>query len=90
MVTKYKPLITIKEKTATEAAVFQSLSTEVEGTDNQVKITPVTSAEFNAEDYKVGLVDNVLLPGEYVGIPKVTTLPDDPPLSSFFIFEKTV
>jgi len=90
MVTKYKPLITIKEKTATEAAVFQSLSTEIEGTDNQVKITPVISTEFNGEDYKVGLVDNVLLPGEYVGIPKVTTLPDDPPLSSFFIFEKTV
>jgi hypothetical protein len=90
MALTYKPLITIKEKTDTEPAIFQSLSTEVEGTDNQVKITPVSSSEFNGEDYQVGVVDNVILPGEYVGIPKVTTLPINPPLSSFFIFEKTV
>ena len=90
MATKYKPLITIKEKTATDPAIFQSLSTEVEGTNNQVKVTPVVNPEFNGEDYQVGLVDNVLLPGEYVGIPKVTTLPDNPPLASFFILEKTV
>lgn len=90
MATKYKPLITIKEKTATDPAIFQSLSTEVEGTNNQVKVTPVVNPEFNGEDYQVGLVDNVILPGEYVGIPKVTTLPDNPPLASFFILEKTV
>jgi hypothetical protein len=90
MALAYKPLITIKEKTETEAAVFQSLSTEVAGTDNQIKITAVSSPEFNGEDYQVGLVDNVILPGDYVGIPKVTTLPINPPLSSFFIFEKTV
>lgn len=90
MATKYKPLITIKEKTATDPAIFQSLSTEVEGTNNQVKVTPVVNPEFNGEDYQVGLVDNVLLPGEYVGIPKVTVLPDNPPLASFFILEKTV
>ena len=90
MAVKYKPLITIKEKTATDPAVFQSLSTEVEGTANQVKVTPVVNPEFNGEDYKVGLVDNVILPGQYVGIPKVTTLPENPPLSSFFILEKTI
>ena len=90
MAVKYKPLITIKEKTATDPAVFQSLSTEVEGTADQVKVTSVINPEFNGEDYKVGLVDNVKLPGEYVGIPKVTTLPENPPLASFFILEKTV
>lgn len=90
MAVKYKPLITIKEKTATDPAIFQSLSTEVEGTADQVKVTPVVNPEFNGEDYQVGLVDNVILPGEYVGIPKVTTLPDNPPLASFFILEKTV
>ena len=89
MATKYKPLITIKEKTETEAAVFQSLSTEVAGTENQVKVTPVTSTEFNGEDYKIGLTDNVMLTGQWVGLPKVTSLPENPPLSSFFIYEKT-
>ena len=88
--TKFKPLITIKEKTATDPAVFQSLSTEVEGTSNQVKVTPIVNPEFNGEDYQVGLVDNVILPGQYVGIPKVTTLPENPPLASFFILEKIV
>jgi len=87
---KYKPLLTIKEKTLTEPAVFQSLSTEVTGTANQVKVTPVASTEYNGEDYQLGLPDNVLLPGQYVGIPRVTVLPIDPPLSSFFILEKTV
>lgn len=85
---KYKPLITIQEKTESTPAIFQSLSTEIEGTENQIKITPVTNPEFNGEDYKVSLPDNVQLPGEHVGIPKVTTLPEDPPLASFFILEK--
>jgi len=29
MAVKYKPLLTIKEKTVTDPAVFQSLSTEI-------------------------------------------------------------
>lgn len=89
MATKYKPLITIQEKTESTPAIFQSLSTEVEGTENQVKVTPVTSSEFNGEDYQIGLTDNVMLTGQWVGIPKVTDLPENPPLSSFFIYEKT-
>ena len=90
MAVKYKPLLTIKEKTETSAAVFQSLSTEVTGTANQVKVTPVASEDYNGEDYQLGLEDNVMLPGEYVGIPKVTVLPTNPKLCSFFILEKTI
>lgn len=90
MATKYKPLLTIKEKTATDPAVFQSLSTEITGTTDQIKVDPVASAEYNGEDYKIGLPDNVMLPGQYVGIPKVTALPINPRLMAFFILEKTV
>jgi len=90
MAIKYKPLLTIKEKTATEPAVFQSLATEITGTTNQIKVIPLESAEYNGEDYQLGLTDNVLLPGQYVGIPRVSSAPIDPPLASFFILEKTV
>ncbi|WPY01519.1 hypothetical protein Trichorick_01432 (plasmid) [Candidatus Trichorickettsia mobilis] len=90
MAIKYKPLLTIKEKTATDPAVFQSLSTEITGTTDQIKVDSVASAEYNGEDYKIGLPDNVMLPGQYVGIPKVTTLPVEPKLCSLFILEKTI
>ena len=90
MAVKYKPLLTIKEKTAADPAVFQSLSTDITGTLDQIKVDPVASAEYNGEDYKIGLPDNVMLPGQYVGIPKVTTLPVNPRLMAFFILEKTV
>ena len=90
MAVKYKPLLTIKEKTATDPAMFQSLSTEIIGTDHQVKVTPITSAEYSGEDYKLELTDNGHLPGQYVGIPVVSIVPVTPKLGGFFILEKIV
>jgi len=90
MAVKYKPLLTIKEKTVTDPAVFQSLSTEITGTDNQVKVTPITSTAYNGEDYKLELTDNVHLPGQYVGIPVVSVVPVTPKLGGLFILEAIV